>query len=93
VTPFVFNHGLENEHLLFRMPQEGVPLFQPCPERKELLNKAAYARREHDDLKRRAGMMIGTEEHHAVNESARAALHKVETAVNEYLHHVREHGC
>jgi hypothetical protein len=68
-------------------------VFQPCAERKQLLEKAAPARREHDDLKRRAGMIIGTEEYHAVNESARAALHKAETAVNEYLHHVWEHGC
>jgi len=70
-----------------------MPLFQPCPERKELLNKAASARREHDELKRGAGMVIGTEEYHAVNESARAALHKAEMAMNEYVHHVREHGC
>jgi hypothetical protein len=73
--------------------QEGTPLFQPCPEREQFLKKAASARREHDELKRKAGMVIGTEEYHVVNESARAALHKAEVAVNEYINHVREHGC
>lgn len=75
------------------MPREGTPLFQPCPEREQLLKKAASARREHDELKRKAGMVIATEKYHAVIESARAALQKAEMARNEYLDHVREHGC
>lgn len=75
------------------MPQEGLPLFQRCPEREQLLNKAASARREHDELKRKAGMVVGTEKYHAVIESAHAALQMAETAMNEYLDHVREHGC
>jgi len=57
------------------------------------LKKAASARREHDELKRKAGRVIGTEEYHAINQRARAALHNAEIAMNEYVHHVREHGC
>ena len=38
-------------------------------------------------------MVIGTAGYHALTESACAALHKAEVAVNDYLIHVREHGC
>lgn len=69
-----------------------MQLLQPCPAREQLLKKAASARREHDEFKRKAGMVIGTEEYHALNESARADLHKAGVAVNEYINHVREHG-
>jgi predicted metal-binding transcription factor (methanogenesis marker protein 9) len=76
------------------MPQEGEPRFQPCPEREQLIKKAASARREYDELRRNLGVVvIGTDEYHAVNQRARAALAEAETAMNEYLKHVQEHGC
>jgi predicted metal-binding transcription factor (methanogenesis marker protein 9) len=79
------------------MPQEGEQEshdpFQPCPEREQFLKKAASARREYQELKRKLGTLIGTEEDHAINRSERAALHKAEMAVNEYLNHAQKHGC
>jgi hypothetical protein len=76
------------------MSQEGTPVFQPCSEREQLIKKAASARREYDELKRALGaLLIGTEEYHAVNEQARAALREAEVAMSEYLLHVQEHRC
>jgi hypothetical protein len=68
-----------------------MPLFQPCPERARLLNEAASARHENDEVKRMAGMGISTLE--SATEVARASLHKAEMAVYAYLSHVLEHGC
>jgi hypothetical protein len=70
-----------------------MPLFQPCPERKELLDKAMSALREHNEFKRKADTLIGTDEYQEVNQSAWAALHKAKTAFTDYLHHVLKHGC
>jgi hypothetical protein len=89
----LFPSGSKERASVVSDAQEGMPLFQPCTEREQLLRKAASARHEHDELKRKVGMLIGTEEYHALNKSARAALHKAEMAVNEYINHVREHGC
>jgi len=59
-----------------------MPGFQPgCAERKELLQKATSAVREYMELKEKGDAVIGTEEYHALNESARLALHKAEMAV------------
>jgi predicted metal-binding transcription factor (methanogenesis marker protein 9) len=73
--------------------RKGAPTFQPCPEREELLKKAASARREYDELRHKLKTLIGAEDYHAINERARAALHEAELAVNKYRNHVQEHGC
>jgi hypothetical protein len=76
------------------MPQEGAPRFQPCSDREAILKKAASARREYDELRRKPGMLTGTEEYQSTNEErARAALEEAQTSINEYLKHVQEHGC
>jgi hypothetical protein len=75
------------------MPEAGAPYFQPCQEREQLIKKAASARREHDELRRKPGMLTGTAEYRAADERARVALQEAEMAVHEYLDHVREHGC
>jgi hypothetical protein len=68
-------------------------LFLPCEERKELLKKAASALREHEELKHKADVVIGTDKYQELNKTAIEAMHKAETALASYLHHVREHGC
>jgi hypothetical protein len=75
------------------VPQEGAPAFQPCPEHEKLFKKAASARREHDELRRQLGKVVGTDQFEIVNQRARAVLEEAEAAMNEYLKHVREHEC
>jgi hypothetical protein len=89
----VLTSPTKNAHLFFGMPQGSAPPLQPCPEREQLFKKAASARREHDELRRKLRKVIGTDKHEAANQRALAVLEEAEAAMNEYLKHVQEHGC
>jgi len=73
--------------------QEDKRLSLPCEKHQVLLMRAGSARREYEELKRLADMVIDTEDYHTLNERANEALQKAEAALKDYLDHVREHGC
>lgn len=69
----------------------GPICFSRCVERKELLKKAISALHEYEELEERADAVM--DKYRELNKAARIALHKPETALNEYLDQVRKHGC
>jgi RNase adaptor protein for sRNA GlmZ degradation len=73
--------------------QEEKRLSFPCEKHQELLKRAGSARREYEELKRLADMVIGTNDYHVLNERVNETLQKSEASTNDYLRHVREHRC